>query len=107
MKTVTNDDYHGQIIFDGSSGHNNNNLVFASTFNASTNWTLSGSIYYINFTHNLDLFNIIVNVWDETTTPVLVVADITNINSNTTRVSVNAVPDSRFKGRIVILGVNY
>ncbi len=84
----------------------NSNLpvaAFTQEFNSTSDWTADTGIWYIDFAHNYDSFALLVELWDETGTPVQTFADmVIETDSNTIRVSVPDTPDSRFAGRIVI-----
>jgi len=78
---------------------------YTSSFNGTTAWTLSGSIYYIDFTHNLGSTQLLCTVYDDANEEVNVDAK-TLIDGNTLRIEVPAVPDNRFSGQIVIAQVD-
>ena len=80
----------------------------ASTiFNSTTDWgASSGGYYSFAFTHNLNSLTVSVEVWDETTTPVVVIPSIIErSSSNIVTIKVTDFPDNRFSGRIVITKV--
>jgi len=75
---------------------------YSSSFNGTTNWTLSGDIYYIDFQHNLGSTQVFCTVYDNFNEEVNVDAK-TVIDGNTIRIEVTAVPDTRFSGLIVVV----
>ncbi len=56
----------------------------------------------MTFTHNLAQPNLIIEVWDETSTPILVGVDIIRVDINNAKIQITSSPDARFAGRIVI-----
>ena len=77
---------------------------FAQTFNDTTDWTFFGGLYKISFTHNLNSFNLAIEVWDHSSgTPTMVLLE--SIEQTSKDVLTIRVPgDSRFAGRVVING---
>jgi hypothetical protein len=90
---------------DGSGGTGGTSSIsgYSDTFNATTDWTLSGDYYYIDVVHNLNSYNNVIELWDGTTTAVQSFATISMQDINTVRISVLSDPDERFAGRIVII----
>ncbi len=85
--------------FSGYSGAQANN--YTSTFIVG-NWVDAGSTYTLTFAHNFNQTEIITEVWNETSTPTLVLLDTQRTDANTVVISVPKTPDSRFAGRINI-----
>jgi len=76
---------------------------YSNTFNSSSDWgSPSGGLYTINFTHNKETTVLIVQVWDTDTGEMVLPESISIVDVNNVRISVSAVPDYRFNGRIVI-----
>ncbi len=78
---------------------------FSSTFDATTDWgSAVGGFYSIVFTHDLNSLNLVVELWDETGTPIQTFVDkVEQTDLNTMTISVPEIPDGRFAGRIVII----
>ncbi len=88
-----------QLAFSPGSGS-----LFSATFNATTDWTLSGEVFSRTITHSLNTQAIITQVWDETDALSMPVANILvdKTSVNAVRLRVSSDPDNRFAGRICI-----
>lgn len=75
---------------------------YASTFNATTDWTDDGSTYSITFTHSLATYDHIVQVKEGTGPYTVAYPDIDDTDTNNTKITVSKTPDERFAGRIMI-----
>jgi hypothetical protein len=76
----------------------------STTFDATTDWgSPSGGFYSFAFNHSLGSDDVIVMIWDETSTPVQVIPDtVERTDNNTVTIRVTETPDNRFAGRIVV-----
>jgi len=53
----------------GYSGYSGAISAYSGTFNATTDWgSASGGLYSLAFTHNLNSTNLVVEIWDTTST---------------------------------------
>lgn len=89
---------------DGGETPNTVSGTFVQIFDATSDWgNPVDRKYSINFEHNLESINLIIELWDETTGMLRTDVDsIENVDMNHTKITVHEIPDLRFKGRIVI-----
>lgn len=62
-------------------------------------WTLSGSAYNLDFNHNLNRNDIIVQIYEESE---IVYVSTKKLNNNNVRLTIPSSPDVRFSGEIII-----
>lgn len=102
--TLTLDFFNGSVWGPVDTTGGGSSAV-SDTFNATSDWTgPSGGYYSFAFNHALASDDILVTVWDETSTPVQVLPEIVErTDNNTVTIRVPDSPDSRFAGRVVVI----
>jgi hypothetical protein len=82
-------------------------LIRSTTFNATTDWgTAAGGYYTFTFAHNMDLTDTFIQVFDTTTgEDAVMVSRARIVDKNTISIQVVEIPDSRFVGKVVVIGL--
>ena len=68
-------------------------------------WRISAGMYYLDLQHDLESENAAIVTLSDDCDVVLSVAKVENYTANKIRIYINAVPEMRFSGTAVILGV--
>jgi len=99
----------GQVLTSNGSGaaptwQAAGSSVTTDSFNATTDWgSPSGGYYSYTFTHSLATNDYLIQIWDDTGTPVEVQPTIEQTTNNSVTLKVTDAPDNRFAGRIIII----